>query len=81
MSKSGVDDVYDKDPRANPDATKLDHVTFRDALSRGLKVVDAAAFSLCMENNLTMMVFGMEEPGAIERALRCERIGTLVTAN
>ena len=81
MSKSGVDGVYDKDPRTNPDATKLDHVTFRDALSRGLKVVDAAAFSLCMENNLTMMVFGMEEPGAIERALRGERIGTLVTAN
>ena len=81
MSKSGVDGVYDKDPRTNPDATKLDHVTFGDALARGLKVVDAAAFSLCMENNLTMMVFGMEEPGAIVRALRGERIGTLVTAS
>ena len=79
MSKSGVDGVYDKDPRTNPDATKLDTVTFADALARGLKVVDAAAFSLCMDNALPMMVFGMEESGAIGRALRGERIGTVVT--
>jgi uridylate kinase len=80
MSKSGVDGVYDDDPRTNPDARKLDQVTFEDALRSGLKVVDAAAFSLCMDNKLPMVVFGMEGDGNITRALRGERIGTLVSA-
>ena len=80
MSKNGVDGVYDSDPRTNPDARKLDRVTFEDALRSGLKVVDAAAFSLCMDNKLPMVVFGMEGDGNITRALRGERIGTLVSA-
>jgi len=80
MSKSGVDGVYDSDPRTNPDARKLETVTYAEALRRGLKVVDAAAFSLCMENGLPMMVFGMEGAGNITRAIQGERIGTLVTA-
>ena len=80
MSKSGVDGVYDADPRTNPDARKLEHVTFEEALRTGLKVVDAAAFSLCMDNKLPMVVFGMEGDGNITRALRGERIGTLVSA-
>ncbi|MEO5608610.1 MAG: UMP kinase [Ornithinibacter sp.] len=80
MSKNGVDGVYDSDPRSNPDARKLDTVTFADALRSGLKVVDAAAFSLCMDNALPMVVFGMEGDGNITRALRGEPIGTLVSA-
>ena len=80
MSKSGVDGVYDADPRTDPDARKLEHVTFEEALRTGLKVVDAAAFSLCMDNKLPMVVFGMEGDGNITRALRGERIGTLVSA-
>ncbi len=80
MSKNGVDGVYDSDPRENPDARKLDRVTFDEALRSGLKVVDAAAFSLCMENRLPMVVFGMEGDGNIARALRGEPIGTLVSA-
>ena len=80
MSKNGVDGVYDADPRTHPDAKKLDKVTYSEALQRGLKVVDATAFSLCMENHLDMIVFGMEGPGNIKRAVRGERIGTLVTA-
>jgi uridylate kinase len=80
MSKNGVDGVYDSDPRTNPDARKLDQVTFADALRGGLKVVDAAAFSLCMDNRLPMVVFGMEGDGNITRALRGEPIGTLVSA-
>ena len=80
MSKSGVDGVYDDDPRTNPDARKLERVSFEDALRSGLKVVDAAAFSLCMDNRLPMVVFGMEGDGNITRALRGERIGTLVSA-
>ncbi len=80
MSKNGVDGVYDSDPRQNPEARKLDRVTFEEALRSGLKVVDAAAFSLCMENQLPMVVFGMEGDGNITRALRGEPIGTLVSA-
>jgi uridylate kinase len=80
MSKNGVDGVYDADPRTNPGARKLDRVTFDDALRSGLRVVDAAAFSLCMDNHLPMVVFGMEGDGNITRALLGERIGTLVSA-
>ncbi|MEG9225746.1 UMP kinase [Aeromicrobium sp. Sec7.5] len=80
MSKNGVDGVYDADPRTTPDARKYDDVTFAESLQRGLKVVDAAAFALCMENKLPMIVFGMEGEGNIARALQGERIGTLVHA-
>ncbi len=80
MSKSGVDGVYDDDPRKNPLAQKYDELTFDDALRLGLKVVDAAAFALCMENKLPMIVFGMEGEGNIARVLRGEKIGTLVHA-
>jgi uridylate kinase len=79
MSKNGVDGVYDSDPRTNPDARRYDEITYAEALQRGLRVVDAAAFSLCMENKLPMVVFGMEGDGNVVRALRGERIGTLVT--
>lgn len=80
MSKNGVDGVYDSDPRSNPDARKLERVTYEQALQRDLKVVDAAAFSLCRENGLPMLVFGMEGEGNITHALRGEPIGTLVTS-
>ena len=80
MSKSGVDGVYSDDPRMNPDAVRYDELTFQDALRLGLKVVDAAAFALCMENGLPMIVFGMEDEDAIARALQGEKIGTLVHA-
>ncbi|WP_328596611.1 UMP kinase [Aeromicrobium yanjiei] len=80
MSKSGVDGVYSADPRTDPAAVKYDSVTFEEALRMGLKVVDAAAFALCMENRLPMIVFGMEGEGNIARVLRGEKIGTLVHA-
>ncbi len=80
MSKSGVDGVYSADPRTNPDAKKYDEITFDEALRKGLKVVDAAAFALCMENKLPMIVFGMDGEGNIARVLRGEKIGTLVHA-
>ena len=78
MSKSGVDGVYSADPRTHPDAKKFEEISFEDALRLGLKVVDAAAFALCMENKLPMIVFGMEGEGNIARVLRGEKIGTLV---
>lgn len=80
MAKNGVDGVYTADPNVDPDARRIDHITYADALAQGLRVVDATAFSLCMDNSIPMVVFGMEGPGNVTRALRGERIGTLVTA-
>lgn len=80
MSKNGVDGVYTADPHTVPDARKLDEVSYADALAQRLRVVDATAFSLCMDNRLPMIVFGMEGDGNVARAVRGERIGTLVTA-
>ncbi|GLY16202.1 UMP kinase [Kineosporia rhizophila] len=80
MSKNGVDGVYTADPRKDPSARKLDEVSYADALTQQLKVVDATAFSLCMDNKLPMVVFGMEGEGNVAAAVRGERIGTLVTS-
>ncbi|MHA3703562.1 UMP kinase [Jatrophihabitans sp. YIM 134969] len=79
MGKSGVDGVYDSDPRKNPDAKKIDAISYEDVVSRGLQVADFSAFILCRDNNMPITVFGLQ-PGNITRALRGERIGTLVTA-
>lgn len=78
VGKNGVDGVYTDDPRKNPGAKKLDKVSYQEALKKGLKVVDAAAFSLCMENSLRMRVFGMAEAGNVTKALLGEDIGTVV---
>jgi uridylate kinase len=80
MSKNGVDAVYTADPNTDPTARKLDTVTFGEALRRGLRVADAAAFSLCMDNGLPMLVFGAEGEETIIKAVSGERIGTLITA-
>jgi uridylate kinase len=80
MSKNGVDGVYTADPRTDPTARKLDTVTFAEALRQGLRVVDAAAFSLCMDNGLPMLVFGAEGADTIIKAVSGDRqIGTLLT--
>jgi uridylate kinase len=79
MAKSGVDAVYTADPKKDANARRLETVTYEEALRAGLKVVDATAFSLCMENGLAMRVFGMVAPGNVTRALLGEKIGTLVT--
>jgi uridylate kinase len=79
IAKNGVDGVYSADPKTDPTATKYETLTFDEGLANGLRIVDAAAFSLCKENKLPMVVFGMEGPGNITRALLGEKIGTLVT--
>ncbi|MDQ3483981.1 MAG: UMP kinase [Actinomycetota bacterium] len=78
MGKNGVDGVYTADPRLDPTATKLDSITYQEALQRGLKVADATAFALCMENKLPMVVFGMQDQDAIARVVQGEKIGTYV---
>jgi uridylate kinase len=80
MGKNAVDGVYTADPRLDPTATKLDELTFEDALQQGLRVADATAFALCMENKMPMIVFGMEPEGNILRVVQGEKIGTLVRA-
>jgi len=79
VAKNGVDGVYSADPRHDPSAVKLETLTYQEALVKGLKVVDSTAFSLCMDNGMPMHVFGMEGGGNIARAIRGERIGTLVS--
>lgn len=79
VAKNGVDGVYSDDPKKNPEAQRLDKVTFGEALKRGLKVVDSTAFSLCMDNKMPMRVFGMEPAGNITKAILGKQIGTLVS--
>lgn len=79
VAKNGVDGVYDDDPRTNSEASKLDKVTYQEALVRGLKVVDSTAFSLCMDNQMPMVVFGMEPAGNVAAAILGENIGTRVS--
>jgi uridylate kinase len=80
VAKSGVDGVYTADPKKDPSATKLDHVTYGDAIAQGLRIMDQTAFALCGENKLPMVVFGMEPEGNILRVVQGDRIGTLVSA-
>ncbi|GAB3410885.1 UMP kinase [Schumannella luteola] len=80
VAKNGVDGVYTADPRIDPTATKIDAISYQEALQKGLKVVDSTAFSLCMDNRMPMHVFGMEPAGNVTAAVRGERLGTLVTA-
>ncbi|APB00447.1 UMP kinase [Nocardia seriolae] len=77
MAKA-VDGVYNADPREDPDATMFTEITHREALERGLKVADATAFSLCMDNQMPMLVFNLLTKGNIARAVAGEEIGTLV---
>ena len=80
MAKT-VDGVYDDDPKLNPNATKFPVVSYTEVISRGLRVADATAISLCMDNNLPVVVFDLLTSGNIDRAVRGERIGTLVTTD
>lgn len=79
LMAKGVDGVYDSDPRTNPQAKMFDSLTHHEVLTRGLKVADATAISLCQDNKLPIQVFNLLVEGNIARAVRGERIGTLIT--
>ena len=81
MGKNGVDGVYSADPRRDPDARRLEHLTYTEAIVGELGVMDTSALSLCRDNDVPMRVFGLEEHGNVTRALEGEKIGTLVTAS
>ncbi len=74
-----VDAVYDSDPAKNPDAKRFDSLTYIDVLSRGLGVMDSTATSLCMDNNIPILVFGLDDPQNIIRVLEGEKVGTIVS--
>jgi uridylate kinase len=79
MGKNGVEGIYTADPNKDPDAEFIPEITARDALNRGLKVMDSTALSLCMDNGLPIYVFNMNDDTNIDRIVSGERVGTLVT--
>jgi uridylate kinase len=78
LAKNGVDGIYDKDPRDSADAVRFETLQYMDLLNRGLKVMDATATSLCMDNDLPFVVFDIAHAGNLRRAVRGEEVGTLV---
>ena len=78
MKATKVDGIYDKDPKKFPDAVRYDEISFVDALKQRLSVMDSTAFSLCLDNNVPILVFNLSDPHAIKRAVLGEKVGTLV---
>jgi uridylate kinase len=81
MAKNGVEGVYDADPRHVPDATFLPAITHREAIERQLQVMDSTALSLCMDNDLPIHVFNMDDEGNIDRIVCGGRVGTVVSSD
>lgn len=78
LAKKGVDGIYESDPKINKEAKKFDKLSYLDILSKNLKIMDATATSLCMDNNIPLVVFGIDDPDNIVRVVEGERIGTIV---
>lgn len=79
MAKNGVDGVYDSDPKKNPDAKKFDTLCYMDVLNKGLQVMDSTAISMCMDNDVDLVVFNMNEAGNILKAVKQEVTGTVIS--
>ena len=79
LKATKVDGIYDADPMTNPNASRFEQISYLKVLERGLKVMDATAISLCMDNKLPIVVFNLRTPGNIKRAITGEPIGSLVT--
>jgi len=79
MAKNGVDGVYDSDPNRNPDARKIFHLTHMEAISKRLGIMDSTALTLCLENSIPLVVFDFQMPDSIERILKGEKVGTLIS--
>ena len=79
MAKNGVDGVYSADPKKDPTATKYEYLTYMDLLNKGLQVMDSTATSMCMDNHMKLIVFNMNERGNIVKAMKGEKIGTIIS--
>jgi uridylate kinase len=80
LKATKVDGIYDADPMIHPNASRIEHISYLQVLEQGLKVMDATAISLCMDNRLPIVVFNLRTPGNIKRAITGEPIGSIVTA-
>ena len=78
MAKNGVDGVYDSDPRTNPEAVRFGNLEYLDAVNRRLEVMDSTAMTLCMDNQMPIIVFDIFENGAMSRILRGDAVGTTI---
>lgn len=78
LCAKNIDGVYDSDPKINPAAKKIDEISFTEVITRELKAMDVTAISLCKENDIKIVVFGLSEPNSIVKAATGERIGTLI---
>lgn len=78
MAKNHVDGVYSADPRTNPDAEKIDQITFTECIRRGLQVMDPAALSLCQQNDIPIVVFDFAKEGSIRKIVTGDKVGTLI---
>lgn len=81
MAKNGVDGVYSADPKTDPTATRYEQISYQEVLERDLRIIDAAAITLCRDNSLPIIVFDVEKDGNIQRAARGEAIGTLICSS
>jgi uridylate kinase len=79
MKATNVDGIYTADPKKDPGAKRYDRISFQEVLENGLRVMDASAIALCMENRLPILVFDMNKPGNLIAAVMGEPVGTLVT--
>ena len=80
MAKN-VDGIYDSDPKTNPNAKKYDELQYADIINRGLKVIDFTAATMCMENNIPTLAFGLDEPDSIVRAVCGDKLGTVISVD
>jgi len=80
LKATKVDGIYDSDPKANPNALRYDTVSYTEAITRRLKIMDSTAFSLCMDNRVPIIVFDMGVPNNIKRVVCGNKVGTLVSA-
>ena len=78
LAKNGVDGVYSDDPKKNPNSTKYEELRYIDVLNKSLKIMDSTATSLCMDNKIPILVFGIENPENIEKIVSGENIGTII---
>ena len=79
MAKNGVDGVYSADPKLDPTAEKYDFLTFMDLIQKNLQVMDTTATTMCMQNDIDLVVFNMNEPGNILKAIKGDKIGTIIS--
>ena len=79
--EKNIDGIYESDPKLNPKAKKYDHIKFIDIINHGIKAMDTTAATMCMENNVPVLAFGLDEENSIIRAVCGEHLGTLIDNN